>query len=974
MKKRIMSIGLALAAVLLAAGLVSCDTGGGGNKKSTKQSGAMLEWVTIGTVERGDPIEHNKNAVGAVLADSYQAAEIALTESQKATAISYGLVASSDKAKVEFAQIAKADQGATTAPAFSATVAAGTYTFAHEDWLVAKVTSEDGSKVNYYRFDVTLGMNSFLKEITIGKKPQLTAQYLGKPGADFASIEMGTFQTDHIMAPSVFKPLAQDEDATVSYAFDNTIAITDPPTAAPNALPDAANFTDIDTDGVLFSTLAIDFDKEVYLFIKVVPTAPTGTTRYYFMKLVFPRVGSIAYGIPKLVDPATPGSAFYVDPIWDSVDWDFTIDRANQAETVGTYFKESYGKHTTAKAKALWDDGGIWVLVDVTVNKFKKTAAGADESRPITPANQHNGDSLEIFINERYQILDDSATTDLGNQFRVGVMNDRSGETAAASNGDAKPELLPFTGDTYAKTRVALKDSNGDYVGELADAKDTGGFVIIAYAPFKLSASDNADEVFDSSGKVIDGAGIGFELQLNCNSGGGRDGILTWNGYNTIAYQNAAGYGVVTLDKIPTKGSSYPDSTTFPEITAQTLTNGQYEYDATAAALSVTSTGSSVQWFKSATTFGAGTSVGTSTTYTPVVGSTDDVSYYWAVVTAGGTSVVTNKRAKIEVGENFPDDEWTVLNPGLTAGWTTPNADGSVNIAATGGGVLFGYKFPAYGTFTAVEITVGGTVTSGDGTVPLKLISKQFDNQGVPQNSNDITTNQYMDITVPAADLADDESYFEYKIPVKYPIGAGTGAHANAYNGGIAWQTNANQVLVSNFRVVKAVFTVDAEADGSFYVSVGSARSGATDTYGNQWDPTYAKPTVKADGSVVFNYTTNVGGEGNSATRSRAIMELTTQQKNKLMGKSTIDIEVAGEKDAQTYRFSLVRSTTGSGWNTSALTDLLFTDGVHTVTAVGTANTSNFAETDAFILQMYNATAGSSGEVTIKYIKIKPNN
>jgi len=56
------------------------------------------------------------------------------------------------------------------------------------------------------------------------------------------------------------------------------------------------------------------------------------------------------------------------------------------------------------------------------------------------------------------------------------------------------------------------------------------------------------DKVFDANKKVIDGAEIGLELQVNaCALPATRDGILTWNGVTSQAYQNVKSFGIVTL-------------------------------------------------------------------------------------------------------------------------------------------------------------------------------------------------------------------------------------------------------------------------------------------------------------------------------------------------------------------------------------------------------------------------------------------
>jgi len=644
MKKKILKWGLALAALVAIVGFIGCPTDADDDSSSSKkQTGARLEWLTIGTVTEVYPNEPSNNEAAALGNSSEN--EIELTSSQKTADIRYELQSTSNKARIEFALASGNDVGAYSADK-------GNRTYADGDKLLAKITSEDGKATNFYAFYISIGKNARLESVTIGATPQAGDTYLGKPGADFAAVEQGNFQLDlsFFTSPSAAKliVLAQDEDAVVSYKLDN---------GTPTAIP-TTGFSVINRSGILLSTFNLDHTvNDYYLYIEVVPTSETGITLYYIMHLTFPKTTPISYGVPKLVDESNPGAPFYIDPIWDSVD-ELDIDRVNKAESYEPYFATVAGQHTTAKAKALWDDGGIWVLVDVDVKEFND--GSTTKPRPITPANEHNGDSVEIFLNERLQILDAvksaSDTSDIGGQFRVGVLNDRSGREAqaVAANtdkgvvADAVSNLEPFNGATYAKTRTVLKDSNGDYVGSLSEATN-GGYKLIAYIPFKFSSSGNANAVFES-GNVKDGAAIGFELQLNVNSGKGRDGILTWNGINTQAYGNSSGYGIAILNR----DNATPDTKVFPEITEQKLTSASYAVDATnVTALSVTTTATDIKWFRSDTQFGVGTQVGTGASYTPPVDISFDGStnYYYAVVTANNVAVVTSTRARIKVGE-----------------------------------------------------------------------------------------------------------------------------------------------------------------------------------------------------------------------------------------------------------------------------------------------------------------------------------
>jgi hypothetical protein len=894
MKKRFLQTGLALAAILVAVGLLGCPTPDD-TKPKPKQTEADLEWVTIGTVEDTYPNELGTADLADVLDSAYDAAEIPLTDAQKNGSVTYGLADSSNKAKVEVARIAADDTATATTATFSS--ALGNRTWADSDWLVVKVTSEDGKTVNYYRFNVTLGKNAFLASVTIGTTKQTSKTWLGEPGDgdDFNAIVIGDFQTDHITGASVFLPLPQDEAATVSYLFKVGV-----PSDWPSETLAEFDF-ETNPTGIPFN---LTLDDDLYLYIKVESTSNPPVILYYVMELVFPKTAEISYGVPKLVNPSAPGDAFYIDPIWDTVDWDFDISRANQAENVPAYFKDGYGKHTSGRAKALWDDNGIWVLVDADVSQFRTTASGTPVDRPITPTTDHNGDSIEIFINERLQILgtDTASSSDLGNQFRLGVAGDRTGETAANNNGgDAKPTLAPFNDPTFTKFRTVLKKPAGhgntlaaNYAGSLDEATN-GGFILIAYAPFKLKASDNASDVFDSSGKVKTDAKIGFELQLNVNSGSSRDGILTWNGLNTMAYQNAAGYGVVTLIR-----GTNPDgsATVFPEITAQALSDAQYLIGATTTtALSVTTTGT-IQWFSSPTQYGPGTAIPSATTgtYTPSA-ITAGTNYYYAVVTSGGVSVVTNRRAKIEVmSADDLAEKWTFENVPFSkaASPASLETDGSINLAAAGGEV-FGYKFPI-GNFYQVAITVEGTSGGTAGT--LALASKQMAATNGDTQTTDALTGGDLTITVPASGTFTQT--FTYKIGAG-PTG-GTGDSANLYNGGIVWDATGNTTAVTGFAITKAVFYVpEAVAGDSFYVNIADVdqRNGAAGGFGDFAKKEYLLDT---DGTPMSKLTYATTGDSNG--RARAVINLST--------KITEALGVAVANNPPAYTVTITGTATGS--------------------------------------------------------------
>jgi len=445
-----------------------------------------------------------------------------------------------------------------------------TYTFADGNTFWVRVTAENGQKFSYYKFSVQIGRDATLASIAIGSTT-VVSESLGTPksawGA-FTASQRGTCQADERMPATGFTVTITptDEEATAVWA---PIGTTDNTTTAP---------TFDGTSPHIFPSDASD------IAIKV--TSSNGSTvRYYRVRLITKSFGTIYKGTPSLINPGavdqskpTPG---YIDPIWLDDD-NFTsenggwldISRVNTAESYDNWFALDYGQHTKAKARVLWDDDGIWVYCDADFYDYKTSESAALTTRTASlsdvaalyrpgktdadlnnisydmPSNAHTRDSLELFVNERFQAF---KSGNYGEQYRSGLPNADgtiwlSGEKPRGTPTDSSPP--PFN------TAVQFQMDNMVNAWIKMNGAKQVGYVIIMRArwikgntdPKKGFAFSEVDRVFDADGNIVENAEIGLELQINaCAEVGTRNGILTWNGVTSQAYQNVKSFGIVQL-------------------------------------------------------------------------------------------------------------------------------------------------------------------------------------------------------------------------------------------------------------------------------------------------------------------------------------------------------------------------------------------------------------------------------------------
>jgi hypothetical protein len=595
---------------------------------AAKQKGAALNYIRIDTQSASGGLG------GSSVADATSVDIMELSNKQKTNAkIEAFLTPSSTKASVRYAVVKSENEE----PSFSS---GNIYTLVDLDIIFIRVTSEDGKTTKYYKFPVEIGKNAKLKTFTIGQSAHDEPEYLGTPAAVPANAVAGTFQADQPSAAGFYiVAVTEDEEATAGWARSKG--------------PEPTTYG---------KTSPMNFEEDDYLFVRVV-AADGKAMLFYKLEIILPKIGKILYGVPALDDPdGTPGSGGYIDPVWDTAGDIYEIDRVNRAE--GEYlnnpwFGEPWGQHTKATAKALWDDTGIWVLTDVDfISPFRLTENGDDLVRKVfTGTNEHTNDSLEIFINERVATMTEPARNgdvpgnrNWGNQFRVGADGATSGDNTSIE-GPAAPNNGTNVFHDSGEYRAWLKPNDkGYYV--LAHVPFIFGPDGVASTTGKGQAADMWEKVGNKN-QIKDGAMIGFELQINACSdrggtvGGGRDGILTWNGVQSQAYQNAWSYGLVTLDldsrtrvikadkpsiTVQPQGKTYIGD--FSSLTPLTVT-ATLPASATAGVLSY-------QWYSSPTVDGAGTALGTSASLTLTAPSGGNAltlqnpvatTYYWVVVT-----------------------------------------------------------------------------------------------------------------------------------------------------------------------------------------------------------------------------------------------------------------------------------------------------------------------------------------------------
>jgi uncharacterized repeat protein (TIGR02543 family) len=408
--------------------------------------------------------------------------------------------------------------------------------------IYIKIIAANNETVRYYGFSVSVGNIAELASLTLGSDDVTD---LGTPGTEWNTATIGIFDYQgDASVPVSLAAIAKDGN-NVKYAIkaDNT---------------EPVNWTAIN------SSTTIQLQNGIFLYIQV--TSVNGyVTKYYKINIVLKASTTVLYGQPDIT-LGTSGGAPPLDPLWATQDWQFDVSRINRNEMIpvykflntvnGHYDVTGYG-HTQGKAKAFWDDFGIYVYAEMTFHDYLGSEGASSTARTtvvtppvasVTDSNAHLYDSLEIFTNERVQQYTQGG---YGIQYRVAPSPD--GATVSGTNSRISGNPPNANAGAATNAISIFRDSGKYYTWIRNEGGKEVGYSVIAYIPWIFQNDSNATAVFGTDGKVKtigndNGPTIGAEFQLNTATvGGSRDAILTWNGINGQSYNQVKNYGSVKM-------------------------------------------------------------------------------------------------------------------------------------------------------------------------------------------------------------------------------------------------------------------------------------------------------------------------------------------------------------------------------------------------------------------------------------------
>ncbi|MDR1127487.1 MAG: hypothetical protein LBL06_05100 [Treponema sp.] len=531
---------------------------------TTKSANNNLTGITFGDVSAtlGTPAATYNDA-------SLVAGAVSLTNDQ-ITSVVVTATPSSSTATVKYAKVI-----GDGAPTFADSL---TDSFADGNFVYVEVTAQNGTDKNIYKVEVQIGRNANLTGISIGG---VNAYSFGTPSATVATATAGRFLFNAPSADNVAVTTSvADTAATVKYAK-----------ATGTATPTFGNET------------SFTFNDLDYLYIEA--TAANGTTKlYYKIQVNLQQTATITYGTPDLDKKGD-------DPIWANLT-EYNINKVYPTDSTAAF---SENPDTSGIAKALFDENGVWVYVEVT---------DPDVHTSVPTTDQYLYDSVEVFINENLADEENIGYANKGGQYRVGAQGEVSGDPDQATA--ALTEHTAWT--------------------------TTAGYAVIFQAPWRFKANY----------PLVDGKKIGFELQINAGNGTGtRNGVMVWNNIAHTNYQNVTDYGEATLDA---GGHEFTTSAETPTISGQP-SSVKYDIASGSAAptLSVTTAVAdggtlTYQWYSNttdSTTGGTEIASATNATYIPPV-TAEGTTYYYVIITNTNNSVsgdkvktATSSIAKVEV-------------------------------------------------------------------------------------------------------------------------------------------------------------------------------------------------------------------------------------------------------------------------------------------------------------------------------------
>ena len=413
--------------------------------------------------------------------------------------------------------------------------------------IYIRVIAADEATTLYYAFKISIGNVAEIETLTLAGEP---VTFLGEPGSAWDAVaRQGTFDYQVDPPPAEFAIAAAARDGgAIAYAV----------TASSSAVPSFTN---------LSGTPNLPLGNGSFLYIKV--TSINGNVTAYYKISIYTKASTIIlYGQPE-IKLGTDGGAPVLDALWDEAEWMFNVSRVNLNEmtpafkfynTVLGHYNSTGAGHTEGRAKAFWDDGGMYVYAEMTFHDYYQNQTDLESellttrttvfTPPLTQVadnNAHLYDSLEIFTNERLQQYKEGG---YGIQYRVAPSP--AGQTIAGTNSRVSgnpPNVLPGSG---ASAISILRDSGKYYTWIRKDGEKELGYSIITYIPWVYKYDNSANQVY-SAGKVnttgIDaGPTVGVEFQLDAvTAGGTRDAILTWNGITGQSYNQVKNYGKAIL-------------------------------------------------------------------------------------------------------------------------------------------------------------------------------------------------------------------------------------------------------------------------------------------------------------------------------------------------------------------------------------------------------------------------------------------
>jgi len=427
----------------------------------------------------------------------------------------------------------------------SATVS--TSGLASGDKIYIKVLAADKVTRAYYGYTIDADI-ARLAALSIGGEP---VTLWGTPGTAWNDIgRAGIYNYDAANPPATLALSASAEDnGTLAYAVTATAA-------APSFTP-------------LSAPANVALSNGTFLYIQV-RSASGSVSAFYKIDIYLKDAVKLLYGQPQ-ISTGSGGidSAPVIDPLWNTQNWSFNVNRPNMAvspliddqsmflNTLDGHYNDTGFGHTEGRAKAFWDDGGLYVYAETAFHdygEYNGTAPlnPAERKTRLTPSSVTDSDylydSLEVFTNERVAYT----AGDYGVLYRVAPSIE--GPSTAGSNS-----RISGTNPSGSSGHVEAFRNGGDYYTWIRkdNAGKELGYSIIAYIPWAFTTDAAANAVFDQNGKVATtgtdaGPAIGLELQINAVTfntmpGGGLErAVLAWNGSGDPD-QQVSQYGTVTL-------------------------------------------------------------------------------------------------------------------------------------------------------------------------------------------------------------------------------------------------------------------------------------------------------------------------------------------------------------------------------------------------------------------------------------------